>query len=169
MSNIYYWEKRSRKTGLLKTCQKSKLLRNKIWRNVLALKNKKVYSGKDYFDIIVFSWLSSIKACLRFLLICFVQEIKGFYQSSLGNEVDFRDIMNVSPNILAKNWNFKKLRHGLVDERALITTTLISSCHWKTLVSFCLWKKRPENAFLTLIVTYRKIGQKNKLCPPEQR
>ena len=28
---------------------------------------------------------------------------KRFYQSSLGNEVDFRDIMNVSPNILAKN------------------------------------------------------------------
>ena len=33
----------------------------------------------------------------------FVREIKGFYQSSLGNEVDYRDIINVSPNILAKN------------------------------------------------------------------
>ena len=39
----------------------------------------------------------------RFLLNCFVREIKGFYQSSLGNEVDYRDIINVSPNILAKN------------------------------------------------------------------
>ena len=29
--------------------------------------------------------------------------IKGFYNSSLGNEVDFKDIMNFSPNILAKN------------------------------------------------------------------
>ena len=43
------------------------------------------------------------------LLNCFVREIKGFYQSSLGNEIDFRDIMNVSPNMLAKikiskNW-----------------------------------------------------------------
>ena len=28
---------------------------------------------------------------------------KGFYQGSLGDEVDFRDIMNVSANILAKN------------------------------------------------------------------
>ena len=55
--------------------------------------------------------------------------MKGFYQSSLGNEIDFRDIMNVSPNILAKNQNFKKLRHGFVDERALITTTLISYCY----------------------------------------
>ena len=42
--------------------------------------------------------------------------------------------MNVSLNILAKNQNFKKLRHGFVDKRVLIKTTLISSCHWKTLL-----------------------------------
>ena len=69
--------------------------------------------------------------------------------------------MNVSP--MAKNLNFKKLRHGFVDKRALITTALISSTHWKTIVPFCLRKKRPENAFLTLIVTYRKIVEKSKL------
>ena len=62
--------------------------------------------------------------------------------------------MNVSSNILAKT----------VDERATITTTLTSSCHWKTLVPFCLRKKRPGKAFLTLTVNYRKIVQKNKLC-----
>ena len=39
----------------------------------------------------------------RFVLICFAWEIKGFYQSSFRIEVDFRDIMNASPNILAKN------------------------------------------------------------------
>ena len=65
--------------------------------------------------------------------------------------------MNVSPNILAKNQNFKKLKHGFVDKRTMITTTLISSSHWKTLVPFCLRRKRPENAVLTLIVNYRKI------------
>ena len=68
--------------------------------------------------------------------------------------------MNVSPIFLAKNF---------VDERALITTTLITSCHWKTPVPFSLQKKRPENAFLTLIVNYRKIVQKNKLCHPKQQ
>ena len=109
-----------------------------------------------YFGIIIFSCLSSRKPCIRFLLDCFVREIKGFYRSSLRNEVDFRDIMNVSLR--------KKLRHDFADKRALITTTLTSSCHWKTLVPFCLRKKRPENAFLTLIVNYRKILQKNKLC-----
>ena len=103
-----------------------------------------------YFGTIIFSCLSSTKPCLRFLLNCIVLEIirvpgKGFYQSSLGNEVDFRDIMSVSPNILAKNQSFKKLREHFLDERALIRMTLISSCHWKTVVPFCLRKKRPEN------------------------
>ena len=59
--------------------------------------------------------------------------------------------MNVFLNILAKS---------LVDERALLTTTLISSCHWKTLVPFCLQKKRPENAFLTLTVNYHILYRK---------
>ena len=120
-------------------------------------KGTRYIRGNVYFGIIVFSCLSSTKPCLRFLLICFAREIKGFYQSSLGNEVDFMDIMNVSPNILAKNENFKKLRHGSVDKRTIITTALTSSCHWKTLVPFCLQKRRPEKAFLTLIVNYCKI------------
>ena len=137
---------------------------------MLALKSKKVqgiFWETFFFDIILFSCLSSTKPCLRFLLICFVREIKSFYQSSLGNEVNFRDAMNVSANLLAKNFN--KLRHGFVDERALMTTSLIPSCHWKTLVPFCLLKKRPENAFLTLIVNYRNIVQKNKLYHPKQQ
>ena len=59
--------------------------------------------GNVYFVIIVFCCLPSTKPCLRFLLTCFAQEIKGFCQSSSGNEVDFTDIMKFSPNILAKN------------------------------------------------------------------
>ena len=48
-------------------------------------------------------------------------------------------------------------------------TTLISSCHWKTLVPFCLPKNKLENAFLILTVNYRKIVQKNKLCYSKQQ
>ena len=59
-----------------------------------------------YFGITVFSCLLSTNPCLRFLLICFAREIKGFWQSFLGNKVDFTDVMNVSPNIFANN--FKK-------------------------------------------------------------
>ena len=41
------------------------------------------------------------------------------------------DIMNVFPNIYLKLKikNFENLKHGFVDERAMITMTLISSCH----------------------------------------
>ena len=55
-----------------------------------------------YFGIIIFSCPSYTNLCPRFLLKCFAWEIKGFHQSSLGNVVNFTDIMKFSPNILAK-------------------------------------------------------------------
>ena len=84
MSNIYYWEKLkfsklqfSRKENLKKCTsfeeQKGTLSSSAIFR----LQNR----VSDFFYI----------------------EIKGFYQCSLGNEIDFRDMMNVSTNFLAKN------------------------------------------------------------------
>ena len=66
-------------------------------------KGTKYIRANVYFGVIVFSCLSSTKLYLRFLLIYFDREIKSFYQSTLRNEVDFMDIMNVSPNILGKN------------------------------------------------------------------
>ena len=65
-------------------------------------KSTRYIRGNVSFGIIVFSCLLSTKSCLRFLLICFAREIKGFDESSLENEVDFRNIMNVSQNSLAK-------------------------------------------------------------------
>ena len=125
-----------------------------------------VYSGKYLFWHYCLHLSFVYETVSQFSL---AREIKAFYQSSSGNKVAFQDIMNVSPNILAKNWNFKTLRCDFLNERTLITTTLISFCHLKTLVPFCLWKKRPENAFLTLIVNYPKIIQKNKLYHPKQQ
>ena len=58
-----------------------------------------------------------------------------------------------------------KLWHGFVDEKAMITTTLVFSSHWKTLAPFCSWKKRPENT-LTLTVNFCKDIQKNILSHP---
>ena len=66
-------------------------------------KGTRYIRGNVYYDFIIFSCLSSTKVCLRFLLICFDRGVKGFYQSSLGDEVDFTDIMTVFPNILVKN------------------------------------------------------------------
>ena len=125
-----------------------------------------VYSGKYLFWHYCLHLSFVYETVSQFSL---AREIKAFYQSSSWNKVAFQDIMNVSPNILAKNWNFKTLRCDFLNERTLITTTLISFCHSKTLVPFCLWKKRPENAFLTLIVNYPKIIQKNKLYHPKQQ
>ena len=75
MTNIYYWEKLT----------SSKLV-------VKVNFSERKFEEMDYFGIFVFSCLSSTKLCLIFLLICFAWKIKGFYPSSSGNEVDFKDI-----------------------------------------------------------------------------
>ena len=83
----------------------SKLFGKKIWSKEILKKctsfkeqkGTRDIQGEVFFGIIAFSLFSLTKLRLRFLLICFAWEIKGFYQSFLGNEVDFRDIMNVSP------------------------------------------------------------------------
>ena len=78
------------------------------------------------------------KPCLRFLLNCFVRKIKDFYQRSFGNEVDFRNIISVSVNILAKKEQWLKQHQ----------------CLSVTGKPFCLRKKRSENALLILTVNY---------------
>ena len=88
MSNIYYCEK----LMFSKTCWECKFLGKKILRKCASFEEQKgarYIQGNIYFGIIVFSCLSSTKLCLRSPLICFAQEIKGFYQSFIGNEVDF--------------------------------------------------------------------------------
>ena len=66
-------------------------------------KGRRHILGNIFFGTVVFSCFSFAKQYVRFLLIYVPREIKGFYQSSLGNEVDYTNIMNVSQNILAKN------------------------------------------------------------------
>ena len=61
------------------------------------------------------------------------------------------------------------MRHSFVDEAALITFILTSSCYWKMLVPFCLRKKGPGNALLRLILNYHKIAQEDKLCYSKQQ
>ena len=57
------------------------------------------------------------------------------------------------------------MRHGFVDERAMIATTLKSSCHYKPLAHFCLRKERPETTFLTLTVNYHKSRTEKQIMP----
>ena len=129
-----------RKTDVLKTCP-------------LALKSKKV---EDIFgNTFIFSFVYKTVSQISFKL---------FFS---GDKRLLSDFLREWGWFQGHNERFKKLRHGFVHETALITTALISSCHWKTLVPFCLRKKRLENAFLTLIVNYRKIVQENKLYHPK--
>ena len=65
-------------------------------------KGTRFIQGNVYFGITVFSSYWFTKPFLRFLLICFTWAIKAFYQSSLGNEVDLMDIINVSQISLLK-------------------------------------------------------------------
>ena len=128
-------------------------------------KGTRYIQGNVYFGIIVLSFLLSAKPLLRFFLLCITQKIKGFYQSSLGNEVDFRDIRTVLQISLLKI-KISKSWDSFVDERALITTALIFSCYWKT---YYLYPYKRKDLMLTLIVTCRKIVQKNKLSHPKQQ
>ena len=95
--NIYYWEKQRSQNLSEKQISPKEML-----KKCTSLEEQMVQNV--YFGIIIFSCLSSRKQFLRFFFNHFVREIKGFYQSSLRNEVDSRDIMNVSPNIW-KNWD----------------------------------------------------------------
>ena len=60
----------------------------KKWTKFEEQKGTRYNRGNVYICLIIFSCLSSAKPCFRFLLNYSVREIKGFYQSSLENEVD---------------------------------------------------------------------------------
>ena len=139
-----------RKTDVFKTCRKSKFLGKKIWRYALALKRKKVhlYSAKPLFwhYYLQLSFLHKMISQISFKLFC-LRDIRilsellrkwGWFQ---GHHERFPKYL--SP----KNYNFKKLRHDFVDERALITTILISFCHSRTLVIFTCERKYLKTHF----------------------
>ena len=83
MSNIYYWEKLT-----FSNLSFSKEKNLKICAGFEEQNGTRYIRWNVYYGIIVFSYILSTNPCLIFLLICFTQEIKGFYQSSLGNEVE---------------------------------------------------------------------------------
>ena len=136
----------SRKENLKKCTsfeeQKSILIK-KIWWNVLALKSKKVQSifGEPFILALSSSAVFYLKAMSQISFNLFCSGDKGLISEIFGYEVDFTNIMNVSQISwlkikISKNWD------SFVHERAMITTTLISSCHWEILVPFLLAKEK---------------------------
>ena len=146
-------EKLFRKTDLLKTCRKSKYLGKKIWRNALAWKSKKLQGifGKTFIwhYYLQLSFVYKTVSQISFKLFCSGDKIIRVknYQSSIGNEVDFRDILNVSPDILAKNWNFKKLRQWFCRWKSTDNNDINIFLSLENPCTFLLAKNRPENAF----------------------
>ena len=98
MSNIYYWEKLI--FSKLRFFEKENL---KKCTNFEEQKGTTYIRRNVIICITVFSCFSSTKSCLKFLLNCFVQETKGFYQSSLENEVDFKDRMKMKEQWLKQH------------------------------------------------------------------
>ena len=138
MSNIYYQEKLtfSNFVGKVNLLERKYEEMHWLWRQ----KRCKIYLGKHlfYHYCLQLSFVSA-KPCLRFLLICFPWEIKGFYQSYLGIDIDFRTFPQISwPKIEnSKNWDSWMKEH----------------LH----LFACKRMKRCENRFLTLIMNYCKI------------
>ena len=87
-----------RKKDSFKTCQKSKFLGKKIWRNTLALKSKKV-PGNVYLGNIVFSCFSSTKP--DFFYFCYSGD-KRLLSEFLRKWGWFQGHNEHFPNIVAK-------------------------------------------------------------------
>ena len=149
------WKKHFTVYPCLKKCQTFTIEKNWCSQDFDFLRKKFEESyirGNVYFDIIAFNCLSSAKPCLRFLLICFAREIKDIYQSFLGNEVS--GIQWTFPQIfflkikIPKNWDMvsyiKSNDYNDIDIFLWLENPF----------TFCLRRKRPENAFLTLTVNY---------------
>ena len=103
MSNTYYWEKLtlSKLVGIVNFME-----RKFEEMHYVTFKGKKVQGifGGTFILALLSSAIFRLQNHVSDLFwSCFAQDIKGFYQSSLGNEVDFGDIMKVSPNIFAIN------------------------------------------------------------------
>ena len=85
MSNIYFREKLT----FSKLVRKLNFVKTKFEESTSFVEQKdtRYIQGNVYFGIIVFSCLSSTKSFLRFCLICFTREIKGFYHSFLDKRL----------------------------------------------------------------------------------
>ena len=132
-----------RKTDILKTCWKSKFPGKKM-KKCASFKEQKIVYKVNSWKCLFWYYCQQLpfvyKAILIFLVICFHQETRGFYQSSVRNDVNFRDMFSKISWLkikISKNWDLY-----IVEKRALATRTVISSCHWKSHVPFGLQKKK---------------------------
>ena len=160
-----------RETDVLKACRKSKFVRNFFCRNALALKSKNVENlyGETFFW---YCWLQLSFVCKTMSQISFnlffpkdkrvLSEFSwkwGWFQEHNEHFSKYLPKSRIS-----KNWNMVFLMKEHWKQR-----------HWyfpvtgKPVYLFACKRKYLRKGFLTPIVNYRKIIQKNKSCHPKQR
>ena len=152
MLNIYYWEKLT--FSKLRFSRKENL---KKCTNFEEQKGTKYIRGEQLYwhNSLHISFAFKSVSQISFKLFC--SGDKMLLSEFLWKWGWFQGHNESFPKYPGYKLKFQKLRHGFADEGAMTKTTLKSSCHWKTLVRFCL---RSENALLTLTVNYHKIIQK---------
>ena len=101
-----------RKTDIIKACRNSKFHGKKIWRIALysfqGHKGARYIRGNVYFGIIVFSYFSSTKPCLRFILILFCSGYKRLLLKFLRKWGWFRGHNERIPKYFCYKLKFQK-------------------------------------------------------------
>ena len=151
-----------------KWCSWNLLKKQISWKENLKKRTSFIEEkGRKYIqENFVLALLSSAVFLLR-------KPVSGFFWSVLLDRLKAYIRVLWKMTLILGTWTFPQISwlkikfsenwDSFVDKRTLITAILISSCHWKPFLPFCLQKKRIENTFLTLIKNYCKILQKNKL------
>ena len=94
-----------RKTDVLKTCGKVHLLEKKFWRNVLALRSKKVQGifGKMFILTLLSSAVFRLQNHVSGVFKIFFSGDKKLLSEFLRKWGWFQEYSELSPNVLAKN------------------------------------------------------------------
>ena len=131
-----------RKNDALKTCQKSKFLRKKIWRNALALKRKKVQGiFVKTFGIIVFSCIWSTNPCLISYKLFFLGD-KRFLSEFLRKWGWFHRHNERFPKYLGQNLKFQKTETGFCRWKSTDNSDINIFLSLENLCTFLLAKEK---------------------------
>ena len=156
--NICYWEKLT----FSKLCWESKFLWKKIWRNALALKKCKLYSGKPLFwhYYLQLSFVYKTVSQISFKLLCLIdRRLLSEFLRKLGW---FRGHNDRFPKYLQKS------ETPFCGWRSTDNNDINIFLSLENLYTFLLAKEKTWKIILTL-VNYHKILQKNKLCHSKQQ
>ena len=137
-----------------------------VWR----ANRYKIYLGNGllWYCFLELSFVYKIVSQFLFNLLCFSD--KRFLSKFMKIWSWFQRHDVCFPENIDSRLKFKKKTEALLCRwNSNDCNDVKSSCHWKTLVPFCLRKTKPENLFLKRTVNCRKVIQKSNLYYLEQQ